>query len=61
VVGVLRQVEDRYHQSLTILGFHKNSGARFFDNLASLPVDSDNHRPFAGHVFEELGGNYGLE
>src|SRR5258708_11346858 len=61
VVGVIRQVEDRFHQSLTVLGFHEDAGAGFFDNLASLTVDSDNHRPLARHVFEQLSRNHGLE
>jgi len=61
VLGVLRQVENRSYKLFAVLGFHKNAGAGLFDNLARLPVDSDDDRPFARHVFEKLGGNHRLE
>ena len=60
-LGVSRQVKDRFHEGFTVLRFDKNAGAGVFDNLAGLPVDRDNHRPLARHVFEEFGGNHRLE
>ena len=49
------------YKLFAVLGFHKNAGAGLFDNLAGLPVDRDDDRPFARHVFEKLGGNHRLE
>ena len=61
MLGGLRQVEDRFHQGFTVFGLHKHASAGFFDNLSSLPVDSDDDWPRARHVFEKFGGNHRFE